>query len=162
MFAFAKTGVDSLIDEVTGFDKVRGDYAIRRMVQRYLSDELRPYEITFPNKFYRAIYKLNRWQYDENNSKRPGIIGKWTNEIIYSRFPPGVFSKIKEQNKRLASGRLEHKNFQFLSEDDGVNSLKEYISNAIFLMESCASWNNFKRALARVNGQSYQTDLFED
>jgi len=162
VFTFAKTGVNSWIDEATGFDKIRSDYAIRRMVQKYMAEELRPYEVTFPNKFYRKIYELNNWQYDENNSKRPGVVGKWTNQIIYSRFPKGVFTKIKELNPRLDSGQLKNKNFQWLSEEDGINALKEYISNAIFLMDSSSNWRKFKSALAKATGQSYQVDMFDE
>jgi hypothetical protein len=163
VFAFAKTGVDALIDEATGFEKVRPRYALNNQLRKYIAEELRPYIPIFPDKFYKLIFKLNGWAFDDDSiKKRPGIVGKWTNEIIYSRFPKGVFGKIKEINQRLPSGQLKHKNHEFLSETEGLKALEEFLSNAMFLMESCANWAKFKRAFARATGQEYQGDMFED
>lgn len=163
VFAFAKTGINAVIDEATGFELVRDRFAMRRMTEKYLSEELQPYAPEFPDRFYQLIFKLNGWAFDENSiKKRPGIVGKWTNELIYSRFPKGIFGKIKERNIRLESGQLKNKQFQFLNEEEGKKSLREFLSNAMFLMESSANWTKFKRAFARAIGKEYQGDMFED
>jgi hypothetical protein len=161
-FAFAKGGIDDWVDSITGFEKVRGEFAVQMNINKYLAEELRPYAPEFPKDFYRLIYKLNRWEYSDKNSKRPGIIGKWTNQIIYSRFPKGVFGKIKELNTRNEEGHLTKKNFEFLNEKEGLDALRQFLSNAIFLMEASANWRKFMYAFRKAMGDNYQGDLFED
>lgn len=162
VFAFAKTGVVAIIDEATGYDKVRKDLSLIRSLKKYISEELQPYYSKFPIEFYKYIYKLNNWPYDDESiKKRPGIIGKWTNQMIYARFPVGVLGKLQEKNPVTESGRRKHKHHQLLKEV-GVEELKEYISNALFLMKAAPNWRRFQNMLARSLGKDYQGDLFTD
>lgn len=162
VFAFAKTGVDAIIDEATGFDKVRKDFSLIRNLGKYIEDELQPYYKQFPIEFYKSIYRLNGWPYDDESiKKRPGIIGKWTNDIIYARFPKGVLTKLQEKNPVTKKGYRKYKNFQFLTEEVGIPELKEYISNSMFLMNVSPSWRKFTNMLARALGKTYQGDMFE-
>lgn len=161
VFSFAKGGVSDWIDEVTGFDKIRSEFAVQLNINKYLAEELRPYAPEFPKDFYRLIYKLNKWQYNDKDTKRPPIVGKWTNQIIYSRFPKGVFGKIIELNARTLSGNLKNKQFQFLNKEEGKDALKLFLSNAIFLMEASANWRRFVNAFKKATKQPYQTDLFD-
>lgn len=159
--AFAKTGVDSVIDEATGYEAFRPRFALNRILERYIDEEVRRWYKKFPDKFYQLIYKLNGWQWtDESYKRKFSIVGKWTNNIIYARFPKGVLGKLKVNNPVTENGYRRYKHHQLLT-DIGNDELREYISNAIFLMESCANWSKFKRALARATGQPYDGDLFE-
>jgi hypothetical protein len=161
VFAFAKTGVDAIIDEATGYDKVRKDFSLIRNLKKYIADELQSYYSQFPIEFYQLIYKLNNWPYDDESiKKRPGVVGKWTNDIIYSRFPKGVMSKVNELNPAV-KGHRKNKNYNHLKEV-GINDLQMYISNAMFLMKSSANWRKFKSSLARALGKDYQGDMFDD
>lgn len=56
-----------------------------------MAKELRPWVKTFPSEFYKQIYRLNGWPYTEN-AGRPGVIGHWTNNIIYKRLAPGIWA----------------------------------------------------------------------
>jgi len=162
VFAFAKTGIIGVIDNVTGYEKLRPRFALNRLLEKYIVEEARKWVKRFPDKFYQLIFKLNRWSYDEETiKKRPSIIGKWTNQIIYARFPKGVLSRLQDKNPIIEKGRRKIQHHRLLT-DIGNDELKEYISNAIFLMESSANWNTFQRALKRATGQPYDGDLFED
>lgn len=163
VFAFAKTGVDAIIDEATGYDKVRTDFSLIRNLKKYITDELQPYYSQFPIDFYKGIYKLNGWAYDDESiKKRPGVVGKWTNEIIYSRFPKGVLSKLQQKNPMTDKGYRKQKHYKYLTEEAGLKDLQQYISNAIFLMNASANWRKFKNMLNRALGKPYQPDLWGD
>ncbi|MBI4932204.1 MAG: P63C domain-containing protein [Bacteroidetes bacterium] len=162
VFAFAKTGVDAVIYEATGFELFKDRFTFNRLLEKYIDDEIKQWYKKFPDKFYQLIFKLNGWAWEEDSMKRkPSVIGRWTNEIVYSRFPKGILGKLQDKNPMTENGYRKYKHHQLLT-DIGNDELKEYISNAIFLMESCANWSKFKRALARATGREYQGDMFED
>ncbi len=159
VFAFAKTGVAGLIDNVTGFEEVRPRYALNRLFERYIEEEARKWIKRFPDKFYQLIFKLNGWPYNEETiKKRPGIVGKWTKEIIYSRFPKGILAKMEDKNPLDDKGKRPRKHHQLLT-DIGNDELQEYISNAMFLMQSAPNWKRFMNMLARALGKTYQPEL---
>jgi hypothetical protein len=161
VFAFAKTGVAGLIDNVTGFEEFRPRFALNRLFERYIEEEARKWVKRFPDKFYQLIFKLNGWPYDEETiKKRPGIVGKWTKEIIYSRFPKPILARLEDKNPIDKTGHRTRKHHQLLT-DIGNEELQEYISNAMFLMEAAPNWRRFMNMLARAMGKPYEQDLWE-
>ena len=50
--AFAKSGIESAIDEATGYQYERAADAIRTRLQLFLEDEMRPWEKTFPDELW--------------------------------------------------------------------------------------------------------------
>lgn len=161
VFAFAKTGVIGLIDNVTGYEEFRPRFALNRVFEKYIEEEARKWVKRFPDKFYELIFKLNRWPYNEETiKKRPGIVGKWTKEIVYSRFPKGILAKLEDKNPVNEKGNRPHKHHQLLT-DIGNDELQEYISNAMFLMGASPNWRRFMAMLARSLGKTYQQELWE-
>ena len=165
VFAFAKTGINAVVDEVTGYQNVRERFALNKMLERYVDEEAKKWVKRFPDKFYQLIFKLNGWEYTLENIKnqtRPSVVGTWTKDIIYHRFPKGVLSKLEDKNPLTEKGYRKFRHHQFLTDEIGNNELKEYISNAIFLMASCSNWAEFKTALARATGRPFQGSLFQN
>jgi hypothetical protein len=70
--------------------------------------ELQPWKRQFPNDFYKRIFELNEWPYDPKSLARPGVIGIWTNDIIYDRLGPGIRKLLHEYAGRNEKGRLNH------------------------------------------------------
>jgi hypothetical protein len=50
--ASAKTGIDGLIDEATGYQEIREADALQVKFKTYLSEELREWTRTFPREFF--------------------------------------------------------------------------------------------------------------
>lgn len=62
--------------------------ALQKLLKAYVAEELRGWVKTFPDVYYREIFRLNNWNYTLNDIKlRPGVVGKWTNNIIYKQLP---------------------------------------------------------------------------
>ena len=108
---FAKLGIIALVDEATGYQEVRARDALAKILERFVAKELRPWMKTFPAEYYREIFRLNGWEYAENCG-RPGVIGHWTNNIIYKRLAPGVWDELNRISARDNRGRLKNKLFQ--------------------------------------------------
>ncbi len=160
VFSFAKTGIIAVIDEATGYQEIRDRLALNRILDKYITDELQKWAKKFPDKFYQEIFRLNSWEYNPRSVKRPSVIGRWTKDLIYRRFPKGVIENLEDNNPLTDKGYRKYKHHQFLTEDIGNPQLHEYISNLIFLMKASHNWSYFLRLFERVVGN--QPELFED
>lgn len=148
MRAFANVGIVALIDEATGYQEVRDRMALQKILEKYITDEWAKWTKTFPDDFYRHLFRLKGLQYPPRNMKKPSYVGHWTNDIVYARLAPGVLDALRKVNPRdIASGFRRHKHHQHLTADYGHPALKEHLSNVIFLMKSCETDTDFRRRL---------------
>jgi hypothetical protein len=146
----AKVGIIALVDEATGYQEVRDRLALQKILDKFLRADLAKWAKTFPDEFYENLFKLKGWQYRPISVKRPGVVGRWTNDIVYRRLAPGVLKALREKNPITETGRRKHRHHQWLSDDYGHPALKEHLSNVIFLMKGSADWSRFYRALQRA------------
>ena len=99
VFAFAKLGVVAIIDEATSYQYVRDRFALNRLLDKYIDDEAKKWAKKFQDEFYKQIFRLNNWEFNPAGfHKRPSVVGKWTKELIYARFPKPVLIKLEDLN----------------------------------------------------------------
>jgi hypothetical protein len=139
---FATVGIIALVDEATGYQDFRERDALARILERFVAKELRPWIQTFPAEFYKQIYRLNGWSYDAK-AGRPGVIGHWTNNIVYKRLAPGVLEELKRLTPRTPGGYYRNKLFQRLTEDVGHPKLREHLGAVVMLMKYSPTWRVF-------------------
>ena len=142
--------IDALIDEATGFQDIRMRNALQKLLEKYVTRELQPWIKTFGDDFYKQIFRLNDWPYDPSSVKRPSVIGKWTNDIIYDRLAPAVKDELHKLTERDEHGRLKNKLFQHLTPDTGHPALKAHLGAVEALMRASADWGRFRRLLQRA------------
>ena len=99
----AKVGIIALVDEVTGYQRIREERALAKILERYIADELQPWTKTFPYNFNEGIVKLKQWP-SIYAIKRPSIIGRYTNNIVYERIEDGLYHELRRKNPKLPSG----------------------------------------------------------
>ena len=161
--SFAKIGIIALIDEVTGYQEIRDRIALQKILDKYLTDDWAKWTKTFPDDYYRELFRLKNIPYPPipSSTKKPSYVGHWTNEIIYSRLAPGVKEALKEKNPRLPSGFRSRKHHQHLTRDYGHPELTDLLSNVIFLMKTCIDEDDFKNRLNKAKPQ-YGKNLLID
>ncbi|HPQ70529.1 MAG TPA: P63C domain-containing protein [bacterium] len=162
MRGFARVGIVALVDEVTGYQEVRDRLALQAILDKYLKDEWSKWTKMFPEEYYKELFRLHGISYPPTTKNRPSYIGHWTNDIIYKRLKPGILKRLRELNPRNESGNRSRKHHQYFTEDYGVPELKELITNVIFLMKSCTTWDDFKRRLNRARpkvGDTLEMDI---
>ena len=145
--ALAKVGITALIDEATGYQHDRQAQVLQDLLKAYISEDLLKWQKRFPNKFYKEIFRLYGWVYDENSSKRPGWVGTFTKKYIYDLFPEEVIKEIENRNpviKGQNSWVRKNKNHQFLTTDIGVPQLDHYISKLLGVMVLSDTKDDFK------------------
>lgn len=156
--ALARVGIIALVDEATGYQYDREKDALQVILKAYISEELLKWQKMFPDTFYYEIFRLNKWDYTVNGiKKRPGVIGKWTNELIYKQLPKDVLEELQKRTPKSEAGNYTARFFQSLTPDIGHPSLTAQIYKVIGLMNISNNWNEFKshfnRMVDRNNGQ---------
>jgi hypothetical protein len=125
----------------------------------HVAGRVKAYAKKFPIEFYNLIYNLNGWPVTETSlQERPGIVGKWTNDMVYLRFPKGTLSVLQSLNPFIADGVRLYKHFQLLT-DPGEELLEQFIDDAMALMRQSFNWKHFVAQFARKYGPTYQSDF---
>src|SRR6202023_4233842 len=92
--AFAKTGIEAAIDEVTGYQFERPLDAIQTKLKLFLADEMRPWEKTFPDELWIQFGRLTNWRGSIN--ARPKYWGKLVMELVYDYLDGDVAEWLRE------------------------------------------------------------------
>ena len=165
--AFAKVGIIAVIDEVTGYQDARAKDALAKILEAFIAKELRKWVSTFPVDYYKELFRLRGWRFPNlpaDQRKRPILVGRLTNDIIYDRLAPGVRQELHRLTPRDDKGRLKHKLFQRLTDDFGNPKLREHLASVVALMKAADKWKQFlgmlNRALPRYGDTPYLP--FED
>ena len=160
--SFSKIGIVALIDEATGYQDIRKRNELQEILKAYISEELLPWTKRFPDEFYKEMFRLKNWPYDPTSVKRPSLIGKLTNQLIYKKLPPGVLQELKRKTPKSEKGNYTARFHQSLTEDIGHPNLKGQLQQVIVLMRISPNWRVFDRNFVRAFGGQQKLDLDGD
>ncbi|MFC1837881.1 P63C domain-containing protein, partial [Thermodesulfobacteriota bacterium] len=146
----ANIDIISLIDEVTGYQEVRDRIALREFLDKYVTGEWAQWTQTFPDEFYKELFRLKGVPFPPVSMKRPSCVGRWVNDVVYSRLAPGVLRELKKKTPRQPKGQRARKQHQYVMSELGHPALREHLSNVIFLMKASSNWQRFYRSLQRA------------
>ena len=145
----ATVGIVALVDEATGYERIREERSLAAILERFIAEELQPWTRTFPFEFYEEIFRLHGWPGPEG-VKRPGVIGHYTNNIVYERLAPGVLDELRKLNPTQPSGNRRNRHHQWFTPDIGHPKLKEHLAAVIALMRASDDWPSFQYSLQRA------------
>ncbi|HEY3349395.1 MAG TPA: P63C domain-containing protein [Thermoanaerobaculia bacterium] len=149
---FARTGIIALVDEATGYQDVRARDALSRILEAFIAKELRKWVKTFPADYYKELFRLKGWKFPDlpkEQRKRPVVVGKITNDLIYDRLAPGVRQELNKLTPRDSKGRLKQKLHQRLTSDVGHPKLREHLASVVSLMKAADTWAQFMKMMNR-------------
>ena len=162
VMALATVGIVALVDEATGYQEDRARDALAKILERYISEELRQWVKTFPNAYFQELARLRGVHLSRISVKRPQYFGILTNDVVYNRLAPGVLSELQRITPKTKKGRRKHTFHQRLSEDAGHPKLREHLASVIALMKACDDWDTFKKLLDRALPKYKAMPLFDD
>lgn len=140
--SLAKVGIAGLIDEATGYQYVRERDALQTYLEKVIRSEIAAWVQRFPNEFFQQIHRLNGWEYS-GPGRSPSIVGKWINDLVYSRLGPGVLKELQKHNPKNMKGNRSGKHHQWLTEDVGHPMLSQHLYSLITLMRGFDDWKTF-------------------
>lgn len=140
----AETGIVALVDEATGYQNVRARDALQAYLDKFLRKELAAWVKTFPDEFFEQLFRLKNWQWT-GTSRRPGVVGKYINDLVYDRLGPGILDELQRRNPANSRGQRKTKHFQWLTEEIGHPALAGHMYAIIGFMRAHNDWNEFKQ-----------------
>jgi hypothetical protein len=149
----ATVGITALIDEATGYQDARAKDALAKILEAFITRELRKWVSTFPVDYYKELFRLRGWKFPNlpaDQRKRPILVGTLTNNVVYDRLAPGVRAELRRLTPRDEKGRLKHKLFQRLTENVGNPRLREHLAAVIALMRASETWEQFMQILDKA------------
>ena len=149
MRGFARVGIVALVDEATGYERVRKRGELHKILEAYIAKELLPWSKRFPDSFYEEMFRLHGWDYDPRSVARPGVVGKFTNKYVYEALPEGVLDELKAKNPEN-----KKRHHQFLTEEVGHPHLERQITATTTLMRASDDWSGFKKLYEAVQSRS--------
>ena len=153
--AFARVGIIALVHEATGYQEVRDREALQEILKRYISDDLLSWARTFPMEFYKQVFRLKGWNW--NDGRMSPIMGSIVNDLVYARLAPGVLEELRKRNPVTDKGYREHKHFQYLTSDIGHPALTRHLHELIGMSRPFAigEWERYydlvNRTFPKVN-----------
>lgn len=152
---FARVGIIALVDEATGYQYDREKDELQKILKAYVSDEILSWQKTFHDNFYKEIFRLKKWHFTSNGiNKRPGVVGKYTNQFVYNHLPKNVVEFIKVKTPKSDAGNYLVRLHQSLTPEVGREHLRNQLVAVTTLMNISRNWEEFKRFFEKKYGQT--------
>lgn len=148
--ALASIGIVSLVDEATGYQDVRDRQALQALLDRYLLAEYAAWAKRFPDEFFREMFRLKGWKYPTVSGGKPGVVGRYINDLVYERLAPGLLQELQDRNPKNESGNRITKHHQWLTPDTGHPALTAHLHATMGLMRVADSWEQLKLMMDRA------------
>jgi hypothetical protein len=153
----AHVGIIALVDEATGYQDLRARDALARILEAFVDKELQVWISTFPDDYYRQLFRLRSLEYPRDSVHRPQYFGHLTNDIVYRRLAPGVLDELKKVTPKDEEGRRKHKYFQRLTTNLGYPKLREHLGSVVTIMKLSKDWREFRMTLDQLHPRFGET-----
>ncbi|HEV7268172.1 MAG TPA: P63C domain-containing protein [Falsiroseomonas sp.] len=149
LWALADTGIVALIDEATGYEKVRPQNALQEYLKVIVREQLAAWVQRFPEEFFHNIYTLRGWAWPGMKKNRYSVVAHYIKDLVYRRLGPGVLDELERKSPKNEKGRRPNKLHQWLTDDVGHPMLAQHL-HAIIMFQRVAivngySWDRFVR-----------------
>ena len=154
--ACAKVGLEALIDEATGYQYEREEDALQVKLRKFIVEELRAWEKTFPDELWLEFGRLTGWSTPLRS--RPKWWGKLVIEMIYETLDPDVAEYLKTNKPPIGV-----KWFQQLTENHGVRQLVSRCYEVVGMAKECKTIRDLRDKVAFHYGkQPVQLTMYVD
>jgi hypothetical protein len=154
--ACAKVGIIALIDEATGYQKVRAENALRLKLEAFIAEDMQEWARMFPQEFFIELARLENVRYSPRN--RPLRWGKYIMAFVYYAFDKDVAHELK---RRTPNPHYRQNLHQWLR-DLGREKVSAQLYQVLGVMKTCRDMEDFRRKFAYVfKKEPYQLTFFD-
>jgi hypothetical protein len=142
--ACAKVGIIALVDEATGYQKVRAKQALQLKLQAYIAEEMGEWALMFPTEFWVELARLEGIKYSAQH--RPIRWGKYVMAFVYDAVDPDVGRELRRLNPDPKFKQNHHQWLQKLGRERVNNQIQQVIA----IMKLCNNMDDFRSKFAKV------------
>ncbi len=142
--ACAKTGIDAIIDEATGYQYFRKAESLQEKFRLYLQDEYREWTLTFPRQVFMQFYRLEGKIPPQPLQPYPIRFGKYIMRFVYDTLDPEIADYLRENNPEPGGVKHHHQLFN----DFGYKSLQDHLMAVLGIMKASINIERFKENIA--------------
>lgn len=140
----AKVGIIALIDEATGYQKIREKNALQLKFQAFIADELQEWARMFPEEFWFELARLESIHYSPRS--RPLRWGKYVMMFVYDAIDGDVGRELRKKNPNPRFLKNHH---QWLKKW-GRERVSLQIAKVVTIMKLCQNMDEFRDKFAHV------------
>jgi P63C domain len=150
--ALAHTAIVALVDEATGYEKVRPQNALQTYLEMLVRKELAAWAKKFPDEFYENIYKLKGWPWPGMGKNRYSVVAHYTRDLVYERLAPGLLKELEGKSPKNETGQRATKLHQWLTEEVGDPMLAQHLHSLVMFQRlAIANGHGWKRFLLSID-----------
>jgi P63C domain-containing protein len=155
----ARVGIIALVDEATGYQYIREKRSLAKILEDFISKELAIWVKTFPDDYYKELFRLKGWPVENALDRRPAVVGRYTLDLVYDRLGPGIKEELLKITPKDDKGRLKHHLHRRLTENHGYIKLREHLAVVIALMKTSEDWADLKWKIDIVKEKHGETPI---
>ena len=142
--ALAKTGIDAVIDEATGYQYFRKANELQTKLDAYIQNEYKEWTRTFPREFFMHLYRLEGKTPPLIDRAYPKRFGKYVMQFVYDTLDSDVADFLRKNNPDPAGKKHHHQKFT----DFGYKALTDHLFSVLGIAKASINMNKFKENLA--------------
>jgi P63C domain. len=142
--ALAKTGIDALIDEATGYQYFRKANDLQAKFVAYISEGYRKWTETFPREFFMHLYRLEGATPPLIVEPYPKRFGKYVMQFVYDTMDPEIADYLRKNNPNPSGKKHHHQRFT----DYGYKALTDHLFSVLGVAKASPNMEKFKENLA--------------
>ena len=141
--ALAKTGIDAVIDEATGYQYFRKANDLQAKLDAYIVEGYREWTRTFPREFFMHLYRLEGKTPPQIDQPYPKRFGKYMMQFVYDTLDPEIADYLRENNPSPGGKKHHHQKFN----DFGYKALTDHLFSVLGIAKASINMDKFKENL---------------
>lgn len=154
LVALADVGAAALVDEVTGYQRIRPQNALQEYLKLVIRKELAAWVKKFPDEFYENIYRLKNWPWPGMQRNRYSVVAIYTRDLVYERLGPGVLQELESKSPKNEKGERPSRLHQWLTDDIGHPMLAQHLHSLLMFQRLAIAngygWQRFVKMVDQV------------
>lgn len=146
MLGLAEVGLAAMIDEATGYDKIKQKNEYQELFKEFIREEHSNWVKEFPNEFFDQLYRV--YHCEKKGQNHPSFFAHVITKYVYWPLADShgaILEQLKDKDPIVSRNGRRYKLHQFLSDEIGKSALRMHIGSVVTLLTLSADKGAFQR-----------------
>ena len=150
MLGLADVGLAAMIDEATGYDKIKKRREYQRLFKDFIREEHSAWVKEFPDEFFDQLYRV--YHCEKRGQNHPSFFAHVITKYVYwplANSHGAILEQLQEKDPIVYKAGRRYKLHQFLSDEIGKSALRMHIGSVTTLLALSPDKGVFQRQFKR-------------